>query len=52
MKSDTTTSWIKQIVNCLGTYAFNMWEHHRKLLLADDKEGLESTKVDNAIRNL
>jgi hypothetical protein len=28
MKSDTTTGcWSKQIVNCLWTYAFNMWEH-------------------------
>jgi transcription termination factor NusB len=52
MKSDTTTGWSKQIsINCLWTYPFNMWEHHCKLL-ADNKEGLKFTKVDNAIRNL
>jgi hypothetical protein len=52
MKSDTTISWSKQIVNCLWTsYAFNMWEHRCKLL-AEDKEGLKFTKVDNAIRHL
>jgi hypothetical protein len=28
-----------------------MWDHHCKLL-ADDKEGLKFTKVDNAIHNL
>jgi hypothetical protein len=51
MKSDTTTSWSKQIVNCLWTYIFNMWEHCCKLL-ADNDEGLKFTKVHNAICNL
>jgi hypothetical protein len=51
MKSNTTIGWSKQIVNCLWTYAFNMWEHRCKLL-TDNKEGLKFTKVNNAIRNL
>jgi hypothetical protein len=52
MKSGTSTfGWSKQVINSLWTYAFNMWEHCRKLLV-DDDEGLKFTKVDNAIRNL
>jgi hypothetical protein len=51
MKSDTAIGLSKQVINCLWTYAFNMWEHCCKLL-ADNEEGLKFTKVDNASHNL
>jgi hypothetical protein len=50
-RSDTTTRWSTTIGNCLWTYAFNMWDHRCKLL-AEDEEGLQITKIDNAIRAL
>ena len=47
----TTIGWSTTIVNCLWTYAFNMWNHRCKLL-ADDEKGLKFTKIGNAIRAL
>lgn len=51
LKSKTTISWSKKIINFLWTYAFNMWDHRCKLL-AEDEAGLKFTKIDNEIRKL
>jgi hypothetical protein len=50
-KKRYTIRWSTTIINCLWTYAFNMWDHRCKIL-AEDKKGLKFTKIDNAIRSL